>query len=332
MKTDALVSVIIPMYNTELYISKCLESVVSQTYPNLEILLLNDGSTDRTEEICQFFVQDDPRVRLINKENSGQADTRNQGMEMAQGDYILFVDSDDYLAPDLVEKSLREMKLYKSDLVIFNYYHVYTNTGVEKMYMERDFFEGAYDVSSDEDRLKFITNTFLNYRCGFELWNRLFRADIIREHNLKIPEFQPVMAEDLCFNLLYLLYASKIYVSNRRSYYYLRRETSTVGQTAGVSQLSRYNEISKYVYDYTVEKGMHYFRDNFYMIHILLLYHEIMDRPIKVMKDQLRGVSDLEYCREMLKKTGLNLMPEIKTMGKSRGLKYFLLAKLLMNL
>ncbi len=329
---EDLVSIIIPMYNTELYISKCLESVVSQTYPNLEILLLNDGSTDRTEEICQFFVQDDPRVKLINKENSGQADTRNRGLEMAQGDYILFVDSDDYLAPDLVEKSLREMKLYKSDLVIFNCYHVYTNTGVEKMYMERDFFEGAYDVSSDVNRLKFITNTFLNCRCGFELWNRLFRADIIREHNLKIPEFQPVMSEDLCFNLLYLLYASKIYVSNRRSYYYLRRENSNAGQAAEVSQINRCNEISKFVYDYTVEKGMDYFTDNYYMIHMLLLYPEIMDRPIKVMKDRLRGVTELEYCRQMLKKTGLNLIPEIKTMGKARGLKYFILANILSNI
>ncbi|SKB64048.1 Glycosyltransferase involved in cell wall bisynthesis [Lachnospiraceae bacterium] len=329
---EKLVSVIIPMYNAELYISRCLDSVVQQTYRNIEILLLNDGSTDRSEEICSFFVNDDPRVKLINKKNSGQADTRNQGLELAKGDYILFVDSDDYLAPDLIENSLREMELYRSDLVIFNYYHVYSGNGVEKVCPEREFFEGAYTVDTDEERLKFITNSFLNYRCGFELWNRLYRADIIREHNLRIPDFSPVMAEDLCFNLLYLLHASKIYVSNRRSYYYIRHDDSTVGKAAGVSQIDRYNDISKYVYEYVSDKGMDYFKDRFYMIHMLLIYHEIMDRPIREMKKLLRSVTDLDYCRKAIRSTGKNIVPEIEIMGAARGTKYFLLAGILSSI
>ena len=109
--TDALISVIVPVYNVEQYLTKCLESIVSQTYTNLEILLIDDGSTDGSGEICDRFASKDSRISVIHKANGGVSTARNLGMELCTGEYIMFVDADDYLSKNAIEH-LRVQLLY----------------------------------------------------------------------------------------------------------------------------------------------------------------------------------------------------------------------------
>ena len=116
------ISVIIPVYNTEKYLKECVESVLAQTYHNLEILLINDGATDSSPQICESYAKQDARIKLIHKENGGLSDTRNMGIKQCSGDYVLFLDSDDYWDdPKMVEKLADQMQQYPVDILNFRY-------------------------------------------------------------------------------------------------------------------------------------------------------------------------------------------------------------------
>ena len=126
-----LVSIIVPMYNTAGCIARCVKSICAQTYKSIEILLLNDGSTDDTLAICRALAASDHRIALVDKTNTGAADTRNQGIALAHGKYIQFVDSDDWLAPDFTEKLVSAAEAHTADLVIAPFWMVYPENYVE---------------------------------------------------------------------------------------------------------------------------------------------------------------------------------------------------------
>ena len=114
------VSIIVPVYNTGKYIQKCIESLLSQTYKNLEILLINDGSTDNSEQIILSYK--DKRIKYTSKENEGIGKTRNLGIDLATGDYLMFIDSDDYIKEDCVEKFVKKCESHKCDIAVSDYY------------------------------------------------------------------------------------------------------------------------------------------------------------------------------------------------------------------
>lgn len=118
------ISVIIPVYNVERYLEKCIDSIINQTYKNLEILLINDGSKDKSGEICDEYAKKDSRIKVIHKENSGVADTRNMGLEIATGDYLMFVDSDDYISNTMIQMLYDKMVLENPDMCMCNYHEV----------------------------------------------------------------------------------------------------------------------------------------------------------------------------------------------------------------
>lgn len=127
---DNLVSIIIPIYNTEKYLSRCIDSVVTQTYKNIEIILVDDGSTDSSPKICDSFALKDERIKAIHKKNGGAADSRNKGLDACSGDWILFLDSDDYYkSNDVIELLLQTAEKNNSDVVCFNYQRCYDDTG-----------------------------------------------------------------------------------------------------------------------------------------------------------------------------------------------------------
>lgn len=123
-----LVSIIVPMYNTAGCIARCVKSICAQTYKSIEILLLNDGSTDDTLAVCRALAASDHRIALVDRTNTGAADTRNQGIALAHGKYIQFVDSDDWLAPDFTEKLVSAAEAHTADLVIAPFWMVYPET------------------------------------------------------------------------------------------------------------------------------------------------------------------------------------------------------------
>lgn len=215
------VSVIIPVYNASKYLDKCMESICGQTYHNLEIILVNDGSTDDSRSICERWERKDNRINVINKVNSGPSETRNRGIEIATGDYIYFVDSDDYIACNLIEEVVTYMnKGY--DMVSFNHYKVYEKGKIEKsVHLE----QAEYIKSNKTDNQLFFLQKLLKYKLGWETCTRIFRREIINEYNIRFVEGVN-LAEDLYFNLCYCAHSRKIFNLDKELYYYRQHSES----------------------------------------------------------------------------------------------------------
>lgn len=172
MKQDRLVTIVVPIYNVEKYLEKCLESLIKQTYENLQIVLVNDGSTDNSENICRKFILEDNRIELINKVNGGLSEARNFGIDVTRGEYILFVDSDDYLSPQTVEFCMKTIEHTNADIVEF---------AVKKIFeSDPDYFE---PFEFDKNDIQIFNHTealtnILSYRFKIVAWNKLYKASL----------------------------------------------------------------------------------------------------------------------------------------------------------
>ena len=133
-----LVSIIVPVYNAEKTIDRCVSSILNQSYKDFELLLMNDGSTDRSGSLCDAYEERDSRVHVLHKENTGVSDTRNQGIAMARGEYLQFADSDDWLAPDAVAGFVRAATEHQCDMVIADFYRVIGERVAQKGDIEKD--------------------------------------------------------------------------------------------------------------------------------------------------------------------------------------------------
>lgn len=322
-----LVSIIVPIYNASKYLHKTIECIIKQSYQNIEIILLNDGSTDDSLDICNSYKEKDSRIIVVDKANSGQSDTRNKGIELATGTYLYFADSDDVLDLKLIETAVHGIQ-EDNDLYIFNYYHTYEKAdGSIVNRKEREFQEGYYKIDSDAARLKFVTNIFLNYGCGFEVWNRLYKTEIIKKNCIKFPVFSPVIGEDACFNLFYLMNIRCLKVTNERLYYYLYRLDSSMGADRGIVRTNQYNIISRHLFDYLNTLNYRYMMKNYCLIHIKLLYHELMNVSAKDLKAELNKIEDFDFNHKRLTEAKGKLHTFIYILGLVKGMKYYLLSR-----
>ena len=239
---NPLVSIIVPVYNVQNSVARCLESLCAQTWKNIEIILINDGSKDDSLAVCESFRAKDPRVILVDKENSGVSDTRNCGLTLAQGEYVQFVDSDDYIEPDFTEHLVTAAEENHADLVISPYWMVIPynstktgstlenlqeNLGIEPEKKPDEIHEygflpeGIYDRDTFARRLMDMPASFF-YSV---LWNKLYRRDLLMDNHLQFTS-EVRWAEDLVFNLDYILCA-KVFVSiSTPGYHYVQNAQS----------------------------------------------------------------------------------------------------------
>lgn len=245
-----LVSIILPVYNAKNHIARCIESIRAQTYRDIEIIILNDGSRDISLPVCEMYRKVDDRILLVDKDNSGVSDTRNLGLRLARGKYIQFVDSDDYLDPDYTEHLVTAAEEQQADLVIAPY----------KMVIPREMSSGhriqeklaallpgesPENQPEEEEKPEIRVYNFLpkglmdtegfalhlmdkpaSYYYGV-LWNKLYRRDILTSHEIFfVSEIH--WSEDLVFNLQYIQYASRFYAIDQPGYYYVQNPQSLV--------------------------------------------------------------------------------------------------------
>lgn len=207
-----LVSIIVPIYNGEQSIERCLCSLKAQTYQNIEVLVINDGSVDHTSQVMDEYERLDARFRMIHKENSGVSDSRNLALSLAQGEYVQFVDGDDWIPPETTQLLVEGMQ-QDCEMVICDYYRVVEQTIVVRGHIE---VEG---VISRSEFAQYMMKAPANYYYGV-LWNKMFRIDILRKHALNFPQ-ELDWCEDLQFNLEYLQFVKQVYVLQRPLYYYV---------------------------------------------------------------------------------------------------------------
>lgn len=199
---NVLISIVVPVYNSANYIKKCVQSLMSQTYDNLEIILVDDGSIDKSLEICNQLQKEDCRIKVIHQENAGVSTARNTGIKAAEGEYILFVDSDDSISKEFIEKMNvgEEKVLHKSTTAIVNQ--------AEIKYQAKQYKK----IKSDDFREKLITGEIEGYSWGY-----LYRTNIAKKI---LFEEKINFMEDFVFLLRYIDYIDEIEIVDESVYYY----------------------------------------------------------------------------------------------------------------
>lgn len=236
-RMESLISVIIPIYNTEKYLQACVDSVLSQTYANLEIILVDDGSTDTSGFVCDQYAEKDGRVVVIHKENAGMSSARNVGLDRAKGDYICFVDSDDYIAENLCETAIRAFHKGKIDIVAFDI--ILTDEDGKPI----DQIESSHGMfrEREETLCKLLKNHLSNYA-----WNKIYARRVF--DGICFPE--GYSWEDVGTTYKLLMNADGLVSIPEKLYYYRQRKTSIIHNITAkalkdifVMQKSRYDDL-----------------------------------------------------------------------------------------
>ena len=210
MQKEPLISVIVPIYNVEKYLRRCVDSILAQTYKNLEVILVDDGSPDACPAICDEYAQKDKRIKVVHKQNGGVSSARNTGLDVATGDYIAFVDSDDYIEVDMYETLLNTMQREQTDLVICNNYNNYQN----KVYIASKYDSGKIDITSEEGRRLIVASEEINTSVP---WNKLYKKSVLSER------FDESISwgEDQKFNYNYISNCKSIFYISKPLYHYI---------------------------------------------------------------------------------------------------------------
>lgn len=292
------VSIIVPIYNSELYLRECVDSILDQSFQDFELILVDDGSPDGCGQIIDEYAASDNRVKAIHKENGGPSSARNAGLDAAVSQYIYFPDSDDVLHPELLEKTIPKMDA-GYDMVVFGFDITPFPTEAEKKNL-------AYDVSeeqeiilkSDEERLRFLEGPFRRRVIRWEVWNRLFRRDIIEKWNIRFGDDRHVYAEDMYFTYFYMAHTSKILLLPDKLYTYRRYEGS--GSTEYQKHLMIYssNHMTEAFYEHCGECG-----DCRYLYeHFLALYYLLHKGAVRRLRRyHWKNDLSMENAREILK-------------------------------
>ncbi|RZM15635.1 glycosyltransferase [Lactobacillus delbrueckii] len=233
-----LVSIIVPVYNVEKYLQQCVDSLVSQTYQNIEILLIDDGSKDNSGQMCNQFSEQYTNVMSFHKKNSGLGLTRNFGLERINGDYVTFVDSDDYLRQDAIQKLVDGLGDGQNDTVIGGFTKI-TDDGKElyiETYPEEVINNGlVYSrlfnrmLGSSPDRHDSIKPS---------VWNALYSVKIIQEHNLHFVSERELISEDIVWDSDYYRYSQSAKIISEPTYYY-RYNPNSLSQTYNTDRFEK---------------------------------------------------------------------------------------------
>ena len=218
--TEPLISIIVPVYRVESYLSRCVDSLLAQTYQNLEIILVDDGSPDQCPQICEDYAKKEERIHVIHQENRGLSGARNAGIDVAKGEYLAFVDSDDYIEPDMYEVLYKNCERYAADLATARF--VKFNTQGE----DRKNFTENIEVFSREEMLRLFIVGDRRYEITMSVWDRLYKRELISDLRFPVGKCY----EDIVFSTK-VIEKSKINVYiDRALYHYRLREDSISGE------------------------------------------------------------------------------------------------------
>lgn len=207
-------SIVIPVYQAKEYVGRCVDSWLAQTETDLELILVDDGSTDGSGELCDKLTEKDLRIRVLHQENAGVSAARNAGMREAGGEFLLFTDSDDYVAPDYLEKMSRCQRQTDSDLVLCGFHHLYDGADILKIPGKTE----SYRMEEfSEVFLELYEKSYLNMP-----WNKLFRRELMGSFDSSLS-----LGEDLLFNLDYLRRCRRVAVLAEPLCYYIQEESRT---------------------------------------------------------------------------------------------------------
>lgn len=240
---NCIISIIVPVYNVEDYISACIDSILNQTFKDFELLLIDDGSTDDSGNICNSYISKDSRVKVIHTKNQGVSKTRNLGIKNAKGKYIMFCDSDDYADKYWCEKLYNTIKNNSNSFILCSY----------TIHNQRQEYEDI-KIKYIQENKSIITNKrsyFSNYKTTLSasVWNKIYEKEIIMKNNIKFCESLS-LGEDKIFNLDYLrCLEDRVIIINDPLYHYILREKESLDYKYYPDMFSIYTKLNKITYD-----------------------------------------------------------------------------------
>lgn len=291
------ISVIVPIYNVENYLVKCVQSIQNQTYKNLEIILVNDGSTDNSGNFCKELAENDNRIKVITKENGGLSSARNAGIAEATGEYICFIDSDDYIEQNYCELLYNALIRTNSDVAAIDYVEVLEDDVqiINAHETNKNNTTDKYIIYEGINIIKEILNrrTFKNV-----VWNKLYKLDLIKKHLF----LDKVNYEDMYFSFDVLRDINRIVFINQVGYFYIRRKGS-ICYNPSEKNLCDFLKIAEYRFETIKSQDLKIDNYNFYAlidvvisISIKYLYSDIkydsVDSKIKYLVEKIVKYTD----------------------------------------
>ncbi len=220
---EDLISVIVPIYKVEKYLNKCIDSIINQTYKNLEIILVDDGSPDNCPQMCDEYVKKDSRIKVIHKKNGGLSDARNRGLQIATGEYIYFIDSDDWIYSEALEKMLQALKENQADMCICQYYTVDLNGSQKRSYPSQN---NKVEIFSQEEVLDLLLE---DYKITNHIWRKLYKHSKIPNNIFpKNKNFEDIFV----MHKLFMQCSKIVYIDD--AYYYYRINNNGIVKTINV--------------------------------------------------------------------------------------------------
>ena len=261
-----MVTIIVPVYNAEKTLRRCIDSVLDQEFSDFELLLVNDGSKDSSGSICQEYAKKDSRIRLLDKPNTGVSDSRNQAISLTRGTYLQFLDSDDWITPNATKLFVETAEKYHCDMVISDFYRV----SGERVSPKGDIDEDC--VLTLEEFASHMIENPADFYYGV-LWNKLYRRDIIEKHQLLMNN-EISWCEDFMFNLEYMRYCNVFFALKVPVYYYVKTKGSLASQGGNISKAIK---MKLMVFDYYNNFYKHVFTEEDYEKNQLQVYRFLLD-------------------------------------------------------
>ena len=216
---EIYISVIIAVYNCEKYIERCLKSVTNQNYDNFEVIVIDDGSTDKSIEICNKLKEKNNKINIIHKRNTGVSDSRNIGIKNALGDYLIFLDADDYVESNYLY-TINNILKKNENIEFLNFGYFSDVYDINLKLKQSDIFNYREKFYKNNNEIKNDIVVLWDNRMLYNIWNKVYKMDIIRKNNISFPKFN--WGEDVYFNQMYMKASKNLYNSEKCFYHYVR--------------------------------------------------------------------------------------------------------------
>ncbi len=280
------ISIIVPIYNVEKYIDKAMESIVNQTYKNLEIILINDESKDKSIKICEKYIKNDTRIKLVNQKNKGLSGARNTGLENATGDYIMFIDPDDTFELNACENLYKEIEKTNADYVIANY----RNMDEDDTKWDKPAFD-TNKYKKMQVSIKEPTKCFYVMNSG--VWNKIFRKEFLDAIKVKFVEKTP--AEDAIFTTYCFIKAQKVYYTPEIVYNYRLRESDSISSNCSKEYFLGINRAYKMIYNNFKENNQIDFYRFFYAKSMNYILYKFIDSELLTIEERIYVLDEMKW-------------------------------------
>lgn len=289
MTTMAKIGIIVPVYDVELYLNRCIDSILEQTFEDFEVILIDDGSTDRSGRICDEYAEVDARIQVVHKDNSGVADTRNKGLEIVKTEYITFIDADDYVDSHYLETLYNLMKKYKGDLVIS--YHIVLQEDGGRKSKGRDRKDRKTFGEAIVSKAEVYKAMLGNEGMITSVWGKLYHRNLFETVRYPVGEIY----EDMSVISDIVERSCRIVATSYSGYYYIQRTGSITHGTPSLKHmilLHNEEQLMHLIQDkYPEIEGIakrHYFWSCFYLLHLLITESEY-ELQIKELQNKIKA-------------------------------------------